>query len=116
MRDTVSQYEGMLQTGIYIHTYADNRNYICGFEGNEKWILDRVGYDGLYLDINNKYEISVEITQSVVIFRKVVKQDEYQIFSQKVNTDDGLEVGLMCKTWNKPSKVKVLFKNTEIRE
>lgn len=116
VRDTVSQYDGMLQTGIYIHTYADNRNYICGFEGNEKWILDRVGYDGLYLDINNKYEISVEITQSVVIFRKVVKQDEYQIFSQKVNTDDGLEVGLVCKTWNKPSKVKVLFKNTEIRK
>lgn len=115
VRDVFEEDDAMLQTGIYIRTYADGKNYICGVQGKEKWVLDRVGYDGQHQYINDKYKISVEINGSEIIFRNIDKNNEQKIFNQKINTDAGFEMGLMCKVWNKPQDVKIYFKNTEIR-
>lgn len=114
-RDIKSSYEELVQAGIYVRTCEDNKFYVCGFEGKERWILDRIGYDGQHKAVKSTYSIYIEIKKSKLTFGFEEEDRKKSIlFEQDICTDGEIVVGLVCKTWQKPVKAKVYFRNTEI--
>lgn len=114
VRNINSAYDELLQAGIFVHTNGDNRNYMCGIEGKEKWILDRVGYDGQHRFINNKYGIDLKIYENKIVCEYSDKDsagENNNVFEQDINTEGGIIIGLACKTWQKPGNVKVYFRD-----
>lgn len=111
-RDSVG--DELFQAGFYLRTHINDSNYMCAIENKENWVLDKVGYDGIKKSINSEYDIFVKIVNNKIIFGTFVVNEERVIAEEKIITEGHFEMGLVCKTWNKSTGLKVQFNDINI--
>ena len=99
---------------FYLRTHINDSNYMCAIENKENWVLDKVGYDGIKKSINSEYDIFVKIVNNKIIFGTFVVNEERVIAEEKIITEGHFEMGLVCKTWNKSTGLKVQFNDINI--
>lgn len=105
----------LYQAGFYIKTLIDDNSYVCAVENDSKWIFDRIGNSGRKQSIKNEYDIFLIIKDEKIVFGETVGGMDLILFEDEIIFEGIFETGIMCKTWNRPGKLKVKFKDISVK-
>lgn len=89
----------LFQAGFYVRTNINDNYYMCAVENNEKWSLDKVGYEGRKKPVNSKYNIFIIVSKGKIVFGSKEDGIEKILFKEEIIHEGVYELGLVCKTW-----------------
>lgn len=99
------------EAGIFIRNQATGQSLMFGIENQENIVMDEVEITGhkLAIEKSDFYQVFLKNTKGVLEAGLCMDGEHKTYFQYDYGNIEGVEIGLVCKTWGKGGPLKLSF-------